>query len=115
MKKFFVILLAFMISLSFILPVGISYAEPAAQTTSEWAKLCKRISESPANGTETIINLDKDIVSDGGSDANKSLIIKDGQTIILKGNKSLKGIGIESVKIDKGGKLVIDGPSISNA
>lgn len=115
MKKFFVILLAFMISLSFILPAGISYAEPAAQTTSEWAKLCERISESPANGTETIINLDKDIVSDGGSDANKSLIIKDGQTIILKGNKSLKGIGIESVKIDKGGKLVIDGPSISNA
>lgn len=115
MKKFSVILLAFMISLSFILPAGISYAEPLAQTTSEWAKLCKRISESPANGTETIINLDKDIVSDEGSDANKSLIIKDGQNIILKGNKSIKGIGIESIKVDKDGKLVIDGPSISNA
>ena len=41
--------------------------------------------------------------------------IKSGQNVILDGAHSIKGIGYSSFKIDKGGSLTIDGPSISNA
>lgn len=113
MKKITVIFIAFIMSLTFIVPTGTLYAEPNNQINSEWSKLSKEISESPASGSKTKIDIDRTITSDAEND--KTIIVKAGQNIILKGDNDINGIGIESIKVEKGATLTIDGPRFLNA
>ena len=76
-----------------------------------WIELVEEVASSQA---DTSINIDKNIDADPAKD-KQIFLIKNGQNIALKGNGSLKGFGFNSIKIEKGGSLTIDGPSISNA
>lgn len=84
---------------------------PAVET--EWGKLKNKIESVVTNGNPVTITIDKDVSGDPAKD--KTIEIKSGQNVILKGAHSIKGIGYSSFKIVKGGSLTIDGPSISNA
>ncbi len=82
-----------------------------ASKKTAWLELVEKIASSQADAS---INIDKNIEADPAKD-KQTILIKNGQNIVLKGNGSLKGFGFNSIKIEKGGSLTIDGTSISNA
>ena len=82
-----------------------------ASEKTAWIELVEKVASSQA---DTSISIDKNIDADPAKD-KQIILIKNGQNISLKGNGSLKGFGFNSIKIEKGGSLTIDGPSISNA
>lgn len=86
---------------------------PAGET--EWDKLKKNVESAGLNGKSGTVTTDKDVSADATKDNGKTIEIKSGQNVIIKGAHSIKGIGYSSFKIDKGGSLTIEGPSISNA
>lgn len=86
---------------------------PAGET--EWFKLKQKVEAAGLNGNSETVTVDSDVIADTVKDAGKTIEIKSGQNVIIKGTHSIKGIGFSSFKIDKGGSLTIDGPSISNA
>lgn len=88
-----------------------SQQAPAVKT--EWDNLKNKIESAGLNGNSGTITIDKEVSGDPVED--KMIEIKSGQNVILDGAHSIKGIGYSSFKIDKGGSLTIDGPSISNA
>lgn len=126
MKKISAICISIIMSIAFIMPTGI-FAEtdplqnpteplgaPSQQDETEWFKLKQDIESTGMNGSVGTISLDSDVTADLTKDAGRTIEIKANQNIVLKGNKNIKGIGFSSIKIDKGGSLTIDGPSISN-
>lgn len=126
MKKISAICISIIMSIAFIMPTGI-FAEtdplqnpteplgaPSQQDETEWFKLKHDIESTGMNGSVGTISLDSDVNADLTKDAGRTIEIKANQNIVLKGNKNIKGIGFSSIKIDKGGSLTIDGPSISN-
>ena len=76
-----------------------------------WAKLKENIEE----GSSETITLDEDVIADLDKDAGQTINIASGKNVVLKGGFKIKGIGFSSFKVEKGGSLTIDGPSISNA
>lgn len=87
--------------------------QKAPEVETEWDKLKKKIESVGSNGKPVTVTIDKDISGDPAKD--KTIEIKSGQNVILKGAHGIKGIGYSSFIIAKGGSLTIDGPSISNA
>lgn len=83
----------------------------APEDETPWAKLKKKIEE----GSSQTIAVNEDVIADLDKDAGKTINIKSGKNIVLKGSSQIKGIGFSSFKVDKGGSLTINGPSISNA
>ena len=76
-----------------------------------WSKLKEKIE----NGSSGTITLDEDVIADPVKYEEKTINIESGKNVVLKGGFKIKGIGFSSFKIEKGGSLTIDGPSISNA
>lgn len=83
----------------------------APEDETPWAKLKKKIEE----GSSHTIAVNEDVIADLDKDAGRTINIKSGKNIVLKGNSEIKGIGFSSFTIENGGSLTINGPSISNA
>ncbi|MDK7188127.1 Spy0128 family protein, partial [Facklamia hominis] len=95
-------------------PFGISrvYASDASDELSSWGDLVKKVSES-TEGSEVTLTVGSQGID--GSQASDKLVVRKGQTLHLVGTGTLKGKGLDSIVVEEGGTLTIDGPTVSNA
>lgn len=80
-----------------------------SESLTAWSKLVDNVAAE-----YTSINVNDDITA-VESDKDKTFAIKANQNIVLQGNGTIKGFGFNSIKVEKGGSLTIDGPTITNS
>ena len=83
-----------------------------SNVVTTWSELSEAINRVEENA-QKIIDINADITADTNTD--KTILIKANQHIELKGQGNIKGLGFDSFKVEKGGSLTIDGPTITNS
>ena len=86
------------------------YAATTEITPTSWADLVQQIAK--AGDDEITVNIGEGI---NGADQTEALMIKAGQKVRFVGTGTLTGKGLDSISVDKGAELTIDGPTVTGA